>query len=925
VAVRFRVLGSVEAEIDGNPVDLGHARQRLVLAALLVDANRPVPGDRLADRVWAECPPRDARGVLYSYLSRLRRALAADGVTIARQPAGYMLSCDPSTVDLHLFTELTSHARRAGDGAAALVALDAALGLWRGDAFGTLDTPWVNRTREALERRRLAAELDRNDHALDSGRHADLLPELLACADRYPLDERLAGQLMLALCRSGRQADALDRYQRIRERLADELGTDPGTPLRALYQRILRADPALLGPPPPAPAPARPTGRPVPRQLPAPPALFTGRTRELAELDAVMAAVSPVVISAVAGTGGIGKTWLAVQWAHRNAGRYPDGQLYADLRGFDPAGEPVQPEAVLRGFLDALGIPPAAVPAGRDAMAARYRSLVADRRMLILLDNARDAAVVLPLLPAAPGCGVLVTSRRQLAGLVVAHGARPLHLDLLSDADGRELLAARLGAARVAAEPEAVGALLRYCAGLPLALGIVAARAVLNPQVPLAALAAELCEATGRLDGLDAGELACSLRAVLSWSLPALSPQAVRAFRLLGLVPGPDLALPAVASLLATTPQRARRLIRELAEAHLVDEPVPGRYRMHDLVRLYAAERAAAEEPAAVHRAALGRLFDHYIHTADAADRAFAPYRHRLIPTATAPAVTVVAVDGEHDAFAWFTVEHAVLLSTIRYALASGAGTAAWQLAWAVTTFLFRQGHWDDCIAVQHLALEAVGPCGDMAVRAWFHRGLARICSRLDRRDEARRYAETALDLFTRLGDAPGQARTHQDLAQLATDRHDYPQAMRHAQAAVTLLRSEADTAVLAAALNALGWITALAGAPKRALPYCEQAQALLAGRGDRHQEAAVWDSLGYIHHRLGHHTHAVACYDEAVSRFRANGHRYLEACVLDKLGDVWADADDRQAAHAAWHRALGILDELDRPEAAAVRAKLGY
>jgi DNA-binding SARP family transcriptional activator len=510
--------------------------------------------DQLIDRVWSQHPPQRARETLRSYLSRLRHVLPADEVGFVRRPGGYVLTVDPMAVDLHRFDHLVAEAGATDRVETAVALLSQALGLWRGEPFATMDTPWLNTLREGVERRWLAATLDRNDLVLDLGHHAALLTDLIACAAGHPLDERLAGQLMLALYRSGRQADALATYRQMRVRLAEELGTDPGRPLQQLHQRVLTADTALAAPTGAATAPARGSGRP-PQQLPASSGSFTGRAVELAELDKLMDAApdraATVVISAIGGTGGIGKTWLALRWANDNTDRYPDGHLYVDLRGFDPANDPVAPAAAVRGFLDALGVEPAQIPADPDAQAGLYRSLVAGRRMLIVLDNARDSATVTPLLPAAGPSAVLVTSRHQLAGLVATHDARPLPLDTLPDADAYDLLTRRLGRQRTAAEPQPVTDIVRHCAGLPLALAIVAARAALQPHLPLAALAAQLRTATTRLDALEAGDLSVNLRAVLSCSTQALPLEAARVFALLGLVPGPDISVAAVASLAA--------------------------------------------------------------------------------------------------------------------------------------------------------------------------------------------------------------------------------------------------------------------------------------------------------------------------------------------------------------------------------------
>ncbi|MBO0867920.1 MAG: winged helix-turn-helix domain-containing protein, partial [Micromonosporaceae bacterium] len=459
MGTQFRLLGDLEASVDGRPLDLGHLRQWCVLAVLLLEVNRSVPADQLVERVWGQRAPQRARETLYGYLSRLRSALApAPDVHIGRRAAGYLLTVDPDAVDVHRFRRLVAAARGAPDGTAALGLLEQALGLWRGEALPALDTPWMGGIRAALDRARLGAELDRNDLALrhpgqHPGWHPQLLDRMAGAVAEHPLDERLAGQLMLALYRSGRQGEALERYHLVRNRLADELGIDPGEPLRRLYQRILHADPTLT-PDPGTGAEALPStvdrlGQvPVPRQVPAPPPTFTGRAAELGELTQL---VDAATICAIVGPGGIGKSWIAQRWADQHRSRYPDGQLYVDLRGFDPAGPPVPPPVAVRGFLDALGVAPEAVPAQLSGQTALYRSLVAERRLLIVLDNARDSAHAAPLLPGTASCTVLVTSRHKLVGLVTAHGARPLALGLLADGQARALLAGRLGEQRLAA------------------------------------------------------------------------------------------------------------------------------------------------------------------------------------------------------------------------------------------------------------------------------------------------------------------------------------------------------------------------------------------------------------------------------------------------------------------------------------------
>jgi DNA-binding SARP family transcriptional activator/Tfp pilus assembly protein PilF len=923
MAVDFRVLGEVGVRIDGCPVDIGHVRQQCVLVALLSEANRAVPVDQLVDRVWGDRPPQSARSSLHSYLSRLRQSLApAAEVGIERRAGGYALVVDPMTVDLHRFRDLVSRARTAGGGEPAMALLTRALGLWRGEAFAALDTPWLTAAREGLDAERLAAELDRNDLALGAGRHADLLGDLVAAVAAYPWDERLAGQLMLALYRCGRQADALDLYQRLRLRLADELGADPSPPLRRIHQQVLTADPALAAPHTRTPAGGGPG--PVPRQLPASPNAFTGRAAELAELNKIMNGgpdpAATVVISAIGGSGGIGKTWLALRWAHDNVDRFPDGQLYVNLRAFDPTADPVAPAVAVRGFLDALGVAPAKIPADPDAQAGLYRSLIARRRMLIVLDNARDTATVAPLLPGTATSAVLVTSRHQLAGLVTAHGARPLMLDVMPEPEARELLVCQLGRRRPVADERAVTELLRQCAGLPLALGITAARAALQPDLSLAALADELRAAGTRLDALDAGELAVNLRAVLSCSWRALTPEAARLFALLGLAQGPDISLAAAASLAAVPLADTRPILRQLTAAHLVAAHVPGRYRMHDLVRLYAVELAARADPG---REALHRLLDHYLHTAYRGALLLSPHRDPLALEDPRPGAVRQDLADLDEAMAWFTTEHPVLLATILHLGEDGFDVHACRLPWTLATFFDRRGHWHDWVIAQHAGLAAARRLAARAEQAQAHRLLANAYSNLRRYDDAQTHLGHALELFGELGDDAGSAHGHLDVAMLF-DRKGLPRdALPHAHRSLELYRAAGTPLEQAVALNAVGWYHSQLGEHRDAIRYCEQALALSQQVGSPYGQANTWDSLGYAHHHLGEHEQAIACYRQAIDLFRDIGDRHAEALVLDHLGDTHDADGDPATARGEWRQALDTLDRLGHPAAAELRAKL--
>ncbi|MER6588000.1 AfsR/SARP family transcriptional regulator [Micromonospora chalcea] len=936
MAVEFRVLGDLDVRIDGRAVRVGHARQQCVLAALLVEPNRVVATGQLISRVWGDEVPDGAAATLRGYLSRLRHALAGtDDVRIVRRHPGYLLAVDPDRVDLHRFRALTEQARSTGDDATAIGCLERALGLWRGDAFDGLTTPWLAAYRQTLDRQRLAAALDRNDIALRRGGHVRLLPDVLDLSGRYPWDERLAAQAMLALYRCGRQADALEHFHRLRRRLAAEIGADPSPPLAQLYQQILTADAAIAPPDLPgsgepsatATGAARDAGA-VPRQLPASPGVFAGRTAQLARLDEQLAdaghpegAGSPVVISSIGGGGGVGKTWLALRWAHANAGRFPDGQLYVNLRGFDPTADPVTWPVAVRGFLEALGVEPARVPADPEAQASLYRTLVAGRRLLVVLDDARDAATVVPLLPGTPTSAVLVTSRRQLAGLVTTHGARPLPLDVLPDDEARELIVRQVGAARVAGQPDAVADILRFCGGLPLALGIVAARAALNPELALSSVAAELTSAVSPLDALTGDEVTTNLRVVLSRSLAALTPEAAEVFTLLGLAPGSDIGRAAAASLTARTPAELRPPLRELVDAHLVQEHVAGRYRMHDLVRSFAVERASGGPAGS--RAALRRLVDHRLHTAHAAALLLSPQRDPLTLAPAAPGVSTERLDDLAAALAWFTAEHQVLLATIEYAAGNGLDVATGQLSWTLATYFDRQGHWHDWAAVARRAVEATGRSGDRPAQAQAHRLLAGACSNLGRYAEAQRNLLAALDLFAALGDDEGRAHTHFDLSMLHDRQRQPREALPHARRSLALYERVGSPLKQAVALNAIGWYHSQLGEHHDAITFCRRALALAERAGSAYGQANTWDSIGFAHHHLGEYEDAVDCFRQALALFAEIGDRHAEGIVLDHLGDTWAAAGRADAARDAWRRSLALYEELGHADAEAVRRKL--
>ncbi|SCL31869.1 NB-ARC domain-containing protein [Micromonospora rhizosphaerae] len=540
------------------------------------------------------------RHTLYVYIARLRgliaAAAAADGTVAAvvRRSRGYVLDVDPDRVDVHRFRRLVEQARDPHCPDTKRVALlRQALALWRGTPLADLPGDWAARVREGLQQQRLDAVVCWAEAELRRGNAGDLVGPLTDLIAEHPLVEPLAALLMRALHSTGRTATALDCYVAMRRRLVDQVGMEPGAELQQLHRAILRGDldqASGWG--------RERSGHAVPAQLPLDVHGFAGRDTELCQLDAILTAAgeepTTVAILALTGTAGVGKTALAMHWAHRVANRFPDGQLYVNLRGFDANSPATRPDEALRALLDALQVPPQRVPASLAAQVGLYRSLLADRRVLVVLDNASDADQVRPLLPGSPGCLVVVTSRNQLPGLVAAEGAHPLTLGLLSTDDARQMLARRLGPERVAAEPRSVDDIIARCAQLPLALAIVAARAATHPEFPLGMLVADLGDSSGGLEPFSGGDPSTDVRAVFSWSYRTLSPSAARLFRLLAVHPGPDIATTAAASLIGAPPGQVRPLLAELARAHLVTEHPAGRFAFHDLLRAYATELVEA-------------------------------------------------------------------------------------------------------------------------------------------------------------------------------------------------------------------------------------------------------------------------------------------------------------------------------------------
>lgn len=676
--------------------------------------------------------------------------------------------------------------------------------------------------------------------------------------------------------------------------------------------------PAAPGQPPVRPAPP-PT---APRQLPAAPPAFTGRTRELARLDAALdeqsQAGATMVVSAIGGMGGVGKTWLALHWAHRHADRFPDGQLWVNLRGFDPCEPPLDIETALRALLDALGVAPAMVPATVPAQTGLYRSVAAGKRILLVLDNARDTSQVAPLLPSSPACRVLITSRHQLPGIVAAHGALTLKLGGLSRLEARDLLAGHLGASRLAAEPTAAVDLLTYCAGLPLAISIVAAQAKTHPQFALAALVASLANDATRLDGLDTGDPVASVRSALSCSYRALNPEAADLFGLLGLAPGPDISLPAAASLSAMTKGQARTALLELEHANLLEQHAPGRYRMHDLVALYALEQASRSVPADAQACALRRVIDYYLHTAVAGEQLLSTPRHVVSLDPPAPGFVPGRLPDDNAALAWFRAEYPCLLAAQRTAAARGWHDTVWQLAWATETFHRFQGNLHNWAAAWRTALAAADHLGQPTIQALVRRCLGEACSYTGQSAEALAHLGAALSLAEDADDALSQAHIHRTFAYACEVHGDCHRALSHASTALRLFETLGFPHWEADALSVTGWYHARVGEHTHARTALNKALDLFKNNRDRHGQANAEDSLGYVALNIGEYTRAVHHYAGALCLWRGLGHTHGEADALAGLAAAYTSLGDHHNATRTGRHALALFRDQRRPDDAA-------
>jgi DNA-binding SARP family transcriptional activator len=922
--VRFRILGPLETRTGEGWAGIGAPKWRSLLATLLINAGQVVPTDRLIMELWGDEPPARATNLVSIYALRLRRLIGDENGHLLRTRApGYQLSLEPGDLDASRFDELVRAGRQAlaeqaPDRAADLLA--EALGLWRGGALVDVPaTPLVTAEASRLEDARLDAAELRIEADIGCGRYVQVTPELTRLVADHPLREGLWGLLMQALDGAGRHAEALAAYARGREVIAEELGVDPGEQLQALYERILTEDARQ-------PQPARPEAVP-PMQLPAGIADFTGRAldvKRLCELQPGAADASPgaVMIGLVTGAGGLGKTTLAVHVAHRLRPHFPDGQLYVDLLGASP--QPLRAADVLARFLRDLGVDGARIPSDEDERAALLRTRLTGRRVLMLLDNARDAAQVRPLLPGSSGCAVLVTSRTMLPDLAVA---RLVDLDVLGEQEARALFASIVGPERADAGAEATGEVLAACAGLPLAIRIAGARLAARRGWTVRTLASRLHSEQRRLDELTAGDLAVRACFAVSFaSLPGRpGPDGIdpaRAFRLLGLWQGPSIGLPAAAALFGQPEASAADALELLVDAHLLESPAPDSYRFHDLLRVYAAERCQADEPPAGRRDAVRRILTWYLQTAEAAALMISP-NHTSVPVGQPePGIRPLAFGSVEFALSWSEAERASLVAATRQAADSGLHDIAWRLPAAAMSYFYRRSHWADWIASHEIGLASARVLGDRLAEAWMLNNLGMAYG--DQKvAEATDYLERALAIYREVGDEPGETRAASNLAHAHYKLGRFSEAADASQISLAIQRRAGNRYGEGIALVIQGGALRGVGCIADSVGRFQQALAIFRGL-DKDAEADTLSELGESYLALGEVNEALARLTESLGIWRGTGDRYSQANTLKLIGVALRRAGQPERARESLTEAEQIFEELsDHARAAEIRAAM--
>lgn len=951
MTVRIQVLGPMRAWHDDQPVELGPPGRRAVLGLLVLAGGQLVTLDSLADAIWGETPPASAVNILQTHVKHLRRLLEPDRPPHSRsellpyQGEGYRLCIPADQIDLLRFRRLV---RLAADRETAdretVAPLVEALALWQGPPFADLPllarhprtTAVLQEHRTALTRyagMMLAAGAAGAVGAAD--RAITALEEAVA-AD--PLDEAGQALLVRAYGAAGRRAQGFAAFHAARRRLADDLGVDPGPELAAAYTQLLDDSPPGLDTPPPT---AVATPRPVPAELPADVPGFTGRGSELAALDRLADGggadtagnmgradtgradpASTVVVLTISGTAGVGKTALATRWAHRARNRFPDGQLYLDLRGYDPE-QPVTPGDALARFLRSLGLPGEQLPADVGERAARYRSLLDGRRMLILLDNAASVDQVRPLLPgASAGSVVLVTSRDSLPGLVVRHGARRLDLDVLTPDNALALLRLLLGDTVVGGAPDAAAALAAHCAGLPLALRIAAELVHRRAPTPLATIADELADHRRRLDLLsDAGDAHSDIGAVFSWSYRDLPAAVARTFRLLGTHPGPEFEAYAVTALTGVDEPTARAHLDLLGRSHLVQRRGPDRYGMHDLLRAYARELAARDHQVEPPR----RLLDLYLHTAATAiDVLYPAERHRR-PTVAAPPGPLPALPAPAAAVAWLDAERANLVATAVHATTHRQPWYVVPLTVILLRYLESGGHYPDAVILHEHALRAARDADDRRAEAQLRTNLGVMQVQQSRYPEAVTELTRAIELAHEVGDTVVEARALGNLGHVYQWQGRYPEAAAILTEAVALCRRNGDQASETRGLGNLGQVRLRQQRYAEAARHLEASIAICRRIGDQIGEAYALVSLGHVDSGLGRHQQAADHHQRALALFRSTTESAGEAYALDGLARVDLRRGEHRRALDRLREALALFQRIgERAGEACVGNSLG-
>ncbi len=935
----FRVLGQLEARRAGAVLPVRAAKQRALLAALLAEANQVVSVGALMEQIWGEHPPGQVRGALHSYVMRLRRVLGGDDdpAPIVTHADGYQIIVHDDALDLLRFRSLLREAalpQAAADPQRRSALLTAALAQWSGDPLGNVESEALHRqTVPVWVEQRLTALEQRIDADLRIGRASELLAELYELTARHPLRERFHAQLMLACYRAGRQADALAAYRAVRGVLAEELGMDPGPALQRLNAQILAADPALAAleydVSQTAAAPAQPTAavrakpvgprgsRPVPAELPPDIADFTGRDDLVRHIERRLAPPpgdpggAAVSVCVVRGTGGVGKTTLAVHAAHRLREHFPDGQLHIDLRGTRESA--VSPADALARFLRSLGVEDQALPQEEDERAALYRSLLAARRMLVVLDDARDPAQVRPLLPGTAGSAVLVTSRHGMATL---DGANRLDLGVLGPAEARALLVRVIGEDRASAEPEAVDAVLTRCAGLPLAIRIAAARLSSRPDWTVAALAERLADEGARLDELQAEDRA--VRATFAVSYAALPPSQgpgtadpARAFRLVSLSEGPDIDLLAAAALLGQDPEPVAEALGGLVQAHLLESTSRARYRYHDLLRLYARELISMTDGGQSAADSVHRMLTWYAQSAGAAMDILHPYEAHRRPRYDTPADPAPPVHDVAAARAWLENEHANLLAAATNAASHGRPQIAGELSMILWRHLMSIGRHEDALTLHAAAIKACEEIGDGYGQARALGALGISQWRLGRNQEALTAMERSIKLLRRLGRRTDEGIALNNIGLIYWHLGRYREAAAHYQQALVIARDTGSQLSEANALGNLGAVYGRTGQYKEALDVLLEALRLQQATGNLTNEAVVRASIGNLYTRTGRGEEALAHLHRALEINRAARNRTGEAETLRGLAAAYRDLRRFPEAFEHYDALLALVDQL--------------